>query len=367
MPNAIAMDVLDTAQLNPAKVLKLVQDLDMAAVTIVQGTYPKEAMACAQLIHREAPKVMIGYRIIRDDLKDEDAPFKQTPQQWCDRFALPLDLGFYCAVFNESLANPMSAISKFSVECLNLTAIKGQRTMHFKVSPGNPGQGQPRDTRPDGYAEMDDLWKSIAKANKPFIDAGQFPLAIVAPHEYFAFTGPINSVTGRFKNIYRRLDAQVPPIDHKYVPMHIGETGIMYVRPDGSLDSGKGYLNVNGAVIADRTYAQLWAQVMIQWYMQDDVVNHAFAVGHSVGGDFASFDLLDHDDFWNELKTIANKGILRLKRWYGNADGPYNPPPPVTPPPVVPTVAVLRSPDGKFSVRVVVANGGSISFEVLPQ
>lgn len=342
-PNAVAFNVLDTAQLDPGYVMDLANALDVAQVTIVQATHPTEAFSLAQRFRRDRPQTNVFYRKWKQDLPDENMVNQTRPDEWLNYFKDVLDIGCYGCIYNESLTTPISKQNNYSIEVLNLTVPKGYRTVHFKVSTGNPG-GYNKEYllpktdphyRPDEYEQSDPLWVAIYQANWPVIDRGDFPLAWVAPHMYFTQNGAAAGMTDRYKEILRRLDVRAIP--HKYIPLAAGEFGMVYQRPDGSLDSGKGWSSV---IAGASDYADIYTKVYKSELKPNNVIPHLFSVGdqqtaNNAPGQWHTFDTYKIKEFWDRMIELASTGIYRLPSWYGQL-------PPVTPP-TVPSVTVSIS------------------------
>lgn len=345
-PNAIAFNILDTAQLDASYVLDMANALDIAQVTIVQATHPTDAFSLAQRFRRERPQTNVFYRKWKQDLPDENMVNQTRPNEWLTYFKDVLDIGCYGCIYNESLTTPISKQNNYSIEVLNLTVPKGYRTVHFKVSTGNPG-GYNKEYllpktdphyRPDEYEQSDPLWVAIYQANWPVIDRGDFPLAWVAPHMYFTQNGAAAGMTDRYKEILRRLD--VRSIPHKYIPLAAGEFGMVYQRPDGSLDSGKGWSSV---IAGASDYADMYTKVYKSELKLNNVIPHGFSLGdqqtaNNAPGQWHTFDTYKVKAFWDRMIELASTGIYRLSSWYGQ------PPPVIQPPsPVVSSVTIQLS------------------------
>lgn len=342
-PNGIAFNVLDTAQLDPGYVLDLANALDVAQVTIVQATHPTEAFSLAQRFRKERPNTNVFYRKWKQDLPDENMVNQTRPDEWLNYFRDVLDIGCYGCIYNESLTTPISKQNNYSIEVLNLTVPKGYRTVHFKVSTGNPGGYKeeyllPKADlryRPDEYDQSDPLWVAIYQANKPSIDRNEFPLAWVAPHAYFTQNGAAAGMTDRYKEILRRLDVRAIP--HKYIPLAVGEFGMVFQRANGSLDSGRGYSGILPSV----TYADLYTAVYVSELKPHNVIAHLFGLGdqqraNDAPGQWNLFDTFYVNSFWNRLIELASTGVFRMPSWYGGSGIP-------TPIPAPDTVVVPRA------------------------
>lgn len=336
-PNAIAFNVLDTAQLDPGYVLDLANKLDVAQVTIVQATHSKEAFSLAQRFRKERPNTNVFYRKKTEALPDENMVNQTRSDEWLRYFQDVLDIGCYGCIYNESLTTPIKKQNDYSIEVLNLTVPKGYRTVHFKISTGNPGgykeeyllpKTDPR-YRADEYEQSDPLWVAIYQANWPKIDKGEFPLAWVAPHAYFTQNGAAAGMTNRWREIWRRLDVRAIP--HKYIPLAAGEYGLVYQRGDGSLDSGKGY----GGILSPALYADLYTAVYKAELKPGNIIPHLFSLGdqqraNNAPGQWALFDTFRIKAFWDRMIELASTGIFRLPSWYGI---PVTVPPPIPPTP----------------------------------
>lgn len=341
-PNALAFNILDTAQLDPGYVMDLANSLDVAQVTIIQATHPAQAFSLAQRFRKERPQTNVFYRKWKKDLPDENMVNQTRPDEWLNYFQDVLDIGCYGCIYNESLTTPISKQNNYAIEVLNLTVPKGYRTVHFKVSTGNPGGYNkeyllPKDDphyRPDEYDQSDALWTAIYQANHPAIDRGDFPMAWVAPHMYFTQAGAAAGMTDRYKEIFRRLDIRAIP--HKYIPLAAGEFGMVYQRNDGSLDSGKGF---NG-IVSSEIYAELYSSIYKSELKPGDVIPHLFSLGdqqtaNNAPGQWHFFNTLYNGAFWKRIQEIAGTGAFRLSSWYAMPPPPpiITPPPPVEPPP----------------------------------
>lgn len=353
IPNAVAFNVLDTAQLDPGYVLDLANALDVAQVTIVQATHPSEAFALAQRFRKERPQTNVFYRKWKQDLPDENMVNQTRPDEWLNYFRDVLDIGCYGCIYNESLTTPIKKQNDYSIEVLNLTVPKGYRTVHFKISTGNPGGYnkeyllEPTDPhyRPDEYEQSDPLWVAIYQANWPTIDKGDFPLAWVAPHMYFTQNGAAAGMTDRYKEILRRLDVRAIP--HKYIPLAAGEFGMVYQRPDGSLDSGNGFLGISSDIAA---YTHSFVKVYETELKPHNVISHLFSLGdqqraNNAPGQWHTFDTYNLSAFWDRIIEYSKSGIFRLPLWYGITSPPSTPNPPALPPIVVqpPAVPILST------------------------
>lgn len=316
-PNAIGVNILDTAQLDVGYVVELVERFDMAQVTIVEATHPKEAFNLATTLLAKRPHMDVFYRRKRDHLPDERMPAMVTPTEWVRYMQDALEAGMVCAVYNESQQSPMTPLTKYGTDIIGLTAPRGWRTVHFKTATGTP-KGY-NGEQPDGYAESDDLWKAAAAANQPRIDSGQKPLVHMAPHAYFPRWGIASGHTDRPAEILRRLKAFTPPIDPRYVPISIGETGGQVMRADGHIDDAEaGYVGYMGS----ETYAVVSGDVIVKVFVPLNATGHFFGLGDQqnnspIGAQWRRFDLYKNTVFWDKLETLAADGRFRLHYWYG--------------------------------------------------
>lgn len=357
MVNLVGINILDTAQTDPGRVLELVTEFDMAIVRIVHATHDKEPQALCKLLRDKRPQTAIVYRFRKDDMTDERYP-ELTAAQVVSRLQFALEMGAYGAVNNESLLNPMTPIARQGREILDICVPKGWRTAHMAVSTGNPGLGLSRDGRPDGYAEMDELWQAAGQVNKEVMDAGKWPLVMFGPHSYFRSSGFVSGLTDRHREIHRRIrelkalnaSRGLPSahLDTRYFPLFLGETGTAYITIDAQggihLDADRGYRNLGDQSISPEQYADLVADMIETWYAPDNAVACLFARGQSVGGRFWSFDLMGHDAFWKRLKIHADAGRLQAAYWYPYQPKPTDPPPPPPPPPIDPPPPVINPP-----------------------
>jgi hypothetical protein len=125
---------------------------------------PKESFNLATTLLTRRPHMDVFYRRWRDHLPDERMPLMVRPDEYVRYMQDALEAGMVCAVYNESQKSPMTPLTAFSKAIIELTAPKGWRTVHFKTSTGTP-KGYDGE-QPDGYAESDELWRSMAAANK---------------------------------------------------------------------------------------------------------------------------------------------------------------------------------------------------------
>ncbi len=319
MVNALGFNYCDEAHYGAGreKALARTAGLDIAAATVVEAAHPKEALQFAEALERQHPRALIVYRKRPDDPSDAVAWQRMTPEQWVEYFRPALERGYYGALFNESWIEPPDALVDWCLRVLDIAAARGWRTCHFKVATGNPGgygteSNLPRDNpgyRPDGYAAFKRVFERIAEINRPLLEKGQKPGAIVAPHAYCPADGISPGNLDRHPNVWR----VVPHVDKRLLPVHLGEFGVAVWR-DAQPDSDAGYLK---AGIDGRGYAQLGIR-LIQGWKRDGVIPHFFCVGRTVSGvESESFNLLHDDSFWKELLLAASKGALRLAWWYG--------------------------------------------------
>ena len=316
-PNALGVNFLDTAVLDPYYCLDLMNRFDMAQATIFDGAHPKEAFNTAVYLREKRPQSVIFYRRWRANLPDERLPLQTRPDEWVNYFKDALDAGLTPAANNESITNPLTPVINYSTGILDLIGSNlNYSSVHFKVPFGNPGgyNGEsllpPSDPRyrPDGYAEADTLWKRAAQINKPRIDAGLFPGVWIAPHSYFPTTGSASGMSDRHKEIYRRADFL--GIDRHYLPLAAGESGIIKTNP---LDADAGF----DGLIDGAAYADVFSLVLFKDYLPYNLIPHLFAVGRSEGGRYAKFDLMNTKTFWDRLEKILASGAYRLPYWYG--------------------------------------------------
>lgn len=349
-PNGIGIDILDTAQLDPGYVLELVERFDMAQVTIVEATHTKEAFGLATKLLIRRPHMDVFYRRRRDELPDERMPDMVRPDEWVNYMRDVLEAGMVCAVYNESQKSPMTPLTTYSKRIIELTAPNSWRTVHFKTATGTPigYKGE----QPDGYAESDDLWRAMAAVNKTRMDAGQKPLAYAAPHAYFASWGLQSGHTDRPAEIVRRLKSDALKIDPAYVPISIGETGVIAMDSNGHIsDAEAGFVGQIGS----EAYAALYGDVLTKAFLPLNATGHLFALGdkHPGNSQWKRFDLYKNKVFWDKLEILAADGRYRLSRWYGAG---FSVPSPTTPtfPTDFDTRAkkyMVRATDGATTVR----------------
>lgn len=313
-PNAIGINILDTAQLDVGYAVELVERFDMAQVTVVDATHPKEAFNLATTLLNRRPQMDVFYRRWRESLPDERMPDMVRPDEWVRYMQDALEAGMVCAVYNEAQKSPMTPLTTFSKAIIELTAPKGWRTVHFKTATGTPigYKGE----QPDGYAESDDLWRSMAAANQPRINNGQKPLAYAAPHAYFPSWGLQSGHTDRPAEIVRRLNSEALKLDPDYIPISIGETGAQAMDAMGRIsDSGAGYVGLVGS----EAYAVLFGDVLVKAFLPLNAVAHLYCLGdkHPGNSQWRRFDLYNNTVFWNKLETLAADGRFRLPYWYG--------------------------------------------------
>lgn len=319
MVNGIGFNFCDEAHYGAGreKALARTAGLDIAAATVVEAAHPKEALEFAEALERQHGRALIVYRKRPDDPSDAVAWQRMTPEQWVEYFRPALERGYYGALFNESWVEPPTALVDWSLRVLDITAARGWRTCHFKVSTGNPGgyggesklpPGAPG-YRPDGYAAFQRVFERIVEINRPLVTKGQKPGAIVAPHAYCPMDGIGPGNLDRHPNVWR----VVPGADKRLLTIHLGEFGVAVWR-NGQPDSNAGY---RAAGMGGREYAQLGIR-LIQGWKRDGVIPHLFCVGRTVSGvESESFNVLHDDGFWDELTLAAEAGALRLPWWYG--------------------------------------------------
>lgn len=344
LPNGFGVNILDTAQLDPNYCIELVERFDMAQVTIVEATHPKEAFKLATDLKARRPHMTIFYRRWREHLKDERIPFQTQPKEIVEYFRDVFEAGLTACIYNESLVSPMTPLTDYSRDVIERTAPHGWETVHFKISMGNPGgyAGEhllPRTNpafRPDGYAESDGLWRAAYQANKPRIDAGKRPLVWIAPHAYFPITGLDKGLTDRHREIWRRLDNPLVDIPRHYIPLAVGETGLIKTNP---LDVYGGWFGQTDAI----NYARIFAMVMTGQFLPDNTIAHLYAVGdkHPGFSDWKRFNLMRVESFWNTIEDFVKGGAWRVPYWYGEGYSfPIPAPPPTPQPPPPPPVPV---------------------------
>lgn len=316
-PNGLGVNFLDTAILEPTYCLELLERFDMAQCTVISATHPRESFALAVKIKEKRPQTVVFFRRWKQDLPDERLPQQTTPQEWVNYFRDALDAGLTPAAYNESLANPLTPITKYSRGILDLIGSNPKySSVHFKIAAGNPGGYAGEQLldktdsryRPDGYAESDDLWIAAAAINKPRIDRGEFPGVWIAPHSYFPVTGSSAGLTDRHREIYRRGDAL--KIDRHYLPLAAGESGIIQTNP---MDSEAGF----SGLIDAAAYADVLSLVMFNDYLPYRLIPHLYGVGRGSAGQWARFDLMHVNAFWDRLERIIASGAYRLPFWYG--------------------------------------------------
>ena len=321
-PNNLAMNILDSAQLDPVYCLEMADRFNMAQVTIVEATHEKEAFSLAYEFRKRRPQTTVFYRKWRNHLKDEEMPGKITPEEWVRYFQNVLEIGCVGAAYNESLTNPFSKQTDFSRKIIDLTAPRGWASVHYKIATGNPGgyrdehllpPSNPR-FRPDEIGQSKALFELAAAVNRPRIDSQQHPLVWLAPHAYFATNGPRAGHIDRVDEIFKR----VPDIPRHYLPLAIGEIGLVHFFADGTLDAEWGWRDT----IDPALYADLVATVFQSELIPRNAIGHLYSVGdqQTFGGkpgQWHRFDLFKQAAFWDRLQTYADKGLFRLPYWYG--------------------------------------------------
>lgn len=330
MPNAIGVNIVDSAQTDAhwSEVIDLVGECDMAVVTMFESAHREKALARAIDLRQRFPNLVIIYRKWRDELRDEDFPKKLSPQQWVDYMAAPLGENFYCATHNEAGENPMTRIAAYEAECIRLARQRGGRVCVFKVATGNPGgyggehllaSTDPR-YRPDGYREMDPVWRRMAAVNAPLIANGEMPAVVAAPHGYYPPNGAASGLTDRHRCVSaaaRRLG-----IDPHLIPLMTGESGAAYQHPNGAIDAERGYLHPD-CRLSPAEAGELFVRVCETEWLPDNCPPQLYCLGETVGGWVSRyFNLLGQPDFWKPVKAACRSGRLRLPRWYGDTPMP---------------------------------------------
>jgi len=343
IPNGIGIVILDTAQLDPDYVVDLVNRLDMAQVTIVDATHPKEAFNLGVRLLSTRPQMDVFYRRWRNNLPDERMPFMVRPDEFINYMRDVMEAGMIACTYNESQQSPMTPLTTFCKKIIELTAPHNWRTSHFSTSTGTP-VGYNNEL-PDSYAESDDLWRTMAAVNAPRLADGLKPLAHALPHAYFPPWGLQSGHTNRPREIVRRLGQISPKIDPRFIPISIGETGIQIMDASGHIsDSEAGFLGV----MPPDLYANVYAKVYASAFKSLNAVGQLFSLGdkHPGNSQWHKFDLYKNEPFWKTLENLAKTGVFRLNYWYGDKYTPTpipdqpnppsgNPPPIPDPPPVV--------------------------------
>lgn len=313
MPNCLGANVLDTALVDGAPAWERIQQADMAAVTILDGSHPEQALAFAGRLRRERPQTMVLYRRYRDELPDATLWERLTPAQFVELFRPALEMGCYACTHCEAAPDELTRLADFETKVLDITAPKGWRLAVFKMSTGSPGGY--RGEQPDHYASFDALWRSMAAANRDPLGRNEFPAVIAAPHAYFQQQGLGGGMLDRPPEIHRR--AAELGLDTRLIPIHIGETGLVYEQADGRLDPNAGYRDKKVRLDPTR-YARMVYDVVRTHFLPRGYIPHLWSLGASVGGWMSgSFDTLWDDPFWKALQGLCANGSLRLPTWYG--------------------------------------------------
>lgn len=312
MTNAIGINILDTAQLDPGPVCELVERFDMTEVTVMEATNKKEAWALAKEIQRRrGDKTDIFYRRWKEDLPDERMVSNTTSAEFVHYMQDVMEAGFVASVYNEAQQSPMTPLTRYSIGVMERTAPHGWRTVHFKTSTGTPigYHGE----QPDGYAESDDLWRIAVDINKPRMDRGEKPLAHVAPHAYFPSWGLQGGHTDRPAEIVRRMKQL--NLDPKYLPISIGETGLQRMDAAGHIDDAHaGWKTMN---ISEAAYARVYSAVLVEAFVPLGATGHLFTAGdqqraNNEPGQWDPFNLLKATAFWNELELLMKDGRFQI-------------------------------------------------------
>lgn len=329
MTNAIAMNVLDTAQLDPGYVCELVERFDMAQVTVIEATHPKEAWATAKEIQRRrGGKTDIFYRRWREKLADEKMVTNTTPEEFVRYMQDVMEAGFVASVYNEAQQSPMTPLTLYSVGVIERTAPRGWRTVHFKTATGTPigYHGE----QPDGYAESDSLLRLAIEMNTAPMNRGDKPLVHFAPHAYFSTQGGVGGHTDRPLELVRRV-IQLH-LDPRYLPISIGETGLIEMTVKGKItDAHGGWRKVMNNAAA---YANVYGAVASQW-AKLGIVSHLYGVGdqqteNNVPGQWYNFNLARVTAFWDALELLMKDGRFQIVQ---SKPAPVDPPPVVVKPP----------------------------------
>lgn len=323
-PNRIGMNILDTQQLpqNHDRVLQLIHDQDMGAVTVVHATHKKEAKALIHRIARErGARTDIFFRDI-SALPDERNPASMRPDEW-----FKLMYGHWQdtngtiipVTWNEAQEADMTNIVNWSLGCIELAASIGMRVCTWKTNNGTPigYMGE----EPDNYAIANPLWKLAVALNKPRMDAGLKPLVYIAPHMAFSIYGKgEGGSVDRPQEIIGQL--QDLGLDPKYLPIHFGELT--------TLGGGWRAQRARGV-----DYAHAFDRVFRKWFDPYGGVAQFYCFGdqqtnNGEPGMWWSEDLSGRDalSFWAELKALGADGRYRMRPFVAQPPVPIEEPPP---------------------------------------
>ncbi len=334
-PNCLGANVLDSALVDSGLAWSRIEQVDMAAVTVLDASHPAQALAFAERLRRDRPQTMVVYRRYREH-KPGQSRFDERPDatlwqhvtaaQYVELFRPALEIGCYAATHCEAAPEDLTQLANFEADVLEITAAKGWRLGVFKMSTGSPS-GYKRE-QPDHYAAFDRLWRLMAQVNRPMVDGNQFPAVIALPHAYFQQYGLGGGMLDRPPEIHRRaIDINVNPW---LLPIHIGEAAALWEPVAGQFDANAGYRDPRLG-LGSIEYAHMTYQVIKTHWLRNQFIPHLWSLGESVGGWMSrTFDLLRDDDYWNALAGLCADDSLRLKTWYGQAEPEPEPVPDVS-------------------------------------
>lgn len=312
-PNRIGANILDTAQwgVGADRALELIIQQDMAQITVIQGSHPKEAQAfCRRVKGVRGDRTDIFFREQSLKVSDERFPDSMTPQEWFDlMYPYWNDLGVIPVTWNEAIKSDMTPIINWTLQCIYLASKVGMPVATWKTNDGTPiGY---KDETPDNYSIANPLWKRAVELNKPRMDKGEKPLVYILPHMGFNMQGGGGGRVDRPLEIIDRVKRL--GLDPRYLPIGFGEITSI----------GGGWRKLKLDPVA---YANAFDKAFREWFDQYGGTSMFYCIGDSVGGQWHDEDLSGDDakPFWRRLEVLAEDGRYRVKPF---ALIPEQPPP----------------------------------------